>query len=81
MTYCHGGRRMNMKKNKNKNFVNTKVTCSCGNTFEVFSNKNDLHIEVCNKCHPFFTGSLNETMKTGRAEMFNRKFGLTTDKK
>ena len=35
-------------------YVKTTVTCACGNTFEVMSNKETLHVEVCNKCHPAF---------------------------
>lgn len=65
-----------MKKSNNVQYVKTKVTCSCGNTFEVDSNKTDLHIEVCNKCHPFFTGTQSSTMKAGNVEKFNRKYGF-----
>ena len=45
-----------MKKDIHPKYVETKVTCACGNTFTVKSNKEELHLEVCNKCHPFFTG-------------------------
>ena len=43
-----------MKKNIHPNYVDTKVTCACGNSFTVKSNKEELHLEVCNECHPFF---------------------------
>lgn len=69
-----------MKKNTQHNYVNTKVACSCGNSFEVFSNKNELQIEVCDKCHPFFTGVQGQVSKTGRIEKFNRKYGLNENK-
>ncbi len=65
-----------MKKDNSIKYVKTIVTCSCGNTFEVESNKPDLHVEVCNKCHPFFTGSQNKTLKAGKVEKFNRKYGF-----
>ncbi len=60
---------------KNK-YRKTIVTCSCGNTFEVESNKDKLHIEVCNKCHPFFTGTQGSSLKTGKVEQFNKKYGF-----
>lgn len=64
-------------KEKIKNpYVETEVTCSCGNTFTVQSNKEKLHIEICNKCHPFFTGAQGQTSKAGNVEKFNRKYGL-----
>jgi len=70
----------NMKKNIHPNYVETNVTCACGNTFVVKSNKPELHIEVCDKCHPFFTGKQGSATKTGRVEKFNRKYGLETEK-
>jgi|BioPla2DNA2_1021312.scaffolds.fasta_scaffold02773_6 large subunit ribosomal protein L31 len=70
---------LNMKKDTKKAYVKTSVTCSCGNTFEVESNKSELHIEVCNKCHPFFTGLQGKTLKTGKVEKFNRKYGFNSE--
>ncbi|MDD2181064.1 MAG: 50S ribosomal protein L31 [Bacilli bacterium] len=70
-----------MKKDKKVEYVKTSVTCSCGNTFEVESNKSDLHIEVCDKCHPFFTGVQGQTMKAGKVEKFNRKYGINQETK
>lgn len=69
-----------MKKNIHPEYVDTKVTCACGNTFTVRSNKNELHVEVCDKCHPFFTGKQNSATKTGRVEKFNRKYNLNSEK-
>ncbi len=63
-----------MKKPDNQ--MDTKVTCACGNTFTVRSNKKELHLEVCNKCHPAFTGEKIVTVKKGNVEKFNRKYGL-----
>lgn len=70
-----------MKKNIHPTYVDTKVTCACGNSFTVKSNKEELHLEVCNECHPFFKGgnAAGATSKAGRIEKFNRKYGL--DKK
>lgn len=81
MTFIsHGGRRVKMKKGIHPNYVETKVTCACGNTFTVKSNKEQLHVEVCDKCHPFYTGTQGKATKAGRVEKFNRKYGLTTEK-
>ncbi len=66
----------NMKKGIHPNYVDTKVTCACGNTFTVKSNKESLHLEVCNKCHPFFTGEQGKASKTGAVDKFNRKYGI-----
>jgi large subunit ribosomal protein L31 len=84
MTYiCHGGRRENMKKGIHPEYVDTKVTCACGNTFTVKSNKEELHLEVCNECHPFYKGGKDSGLvsKTGRVEKFNRKYGFTSEAK
>ena len=70
----------NMKKNIHPEYVETKVTCACGNTFTVRSNKAELHLETCNKCHPFYTGVQGAVAKTGRVEKFNRKYGFNTEK-
>jgi len=70
-----------MKKNIHPNYVDSTVTCSCGNTFTVQSTKENIHVEVCNKCHPFFTGVQGATVKTGRIEKFNRKYGLNQENK
>ncbi len=65
-----------MEKEKTPKFTETKVRCSCGNEFVVESNKKELEIEVCNLCHPFYTGVQGKTSKTGRVEKFNQKYGI-----
>ena len=65
--------------NKHPKYMETKVTCACGNIFTVESNKPELHLEVCNKCHPFYTGTQGSVLKAGRVEKFNKKYGF--DKK
>lgn len=69
-----------MKKGIHPNYVETKVTCACGNTFTVMSDKAEMHLEVCDKCHPFFTGKQGKASKTGAVEKFNRKYGIKEDK-
>jgi len=52
------------------------VTCACGNTFETRSTLKELHVEVCSKCHPFYTGTQRLVDTAGRVERFNRKYGI-----
>lgn len=70
-----------MKKGIHPEYVETKVTCACGNTFTVRSNKAELHLETCNKCHPQYTGVQGAVSKTGRVEMFNKKYGFDKEAK
>ncbi len=65
-----------MKKENTVNYVDTNVKCSCGSEFEVKSIKEDLQVEICSKCHPFYTGQQGKNKKTGNVEKFNRKYGL-----
>jgi len=54
------------------------VTCSCGNTFSTRSTLNkELHIEVCSKCHPFYTGKQKILDTGGRVDKFRRKYGMS----
>ena len=56
--------------------VECSVSCTCGNAFTVLSNKPEMRLDVCNKCHPFFTGSERVVDTTGRIEKFKRKYNL-----
>ena len=68
-----------MKAGIHPNYKDTKVTCACGETFTVKSTKDELNVEVCSKCHPFYTGMQSRTSHTGRVDKFNKKYGF--DKK
>ena len=73
-----------MKKGIHPEYVDTKVTCACGNTFTVRSNKSELHLEVCDKCHPSYGDNKKDgalISKAGRVEKFNRKYGFTNEAK
>lgn len=65
-----------MKKNIHPVYKAVKVMCSCGNTFTIKSTlvKNELNIDVCNKCHPFFSGKQKIIDTAGRVESFMKKF-------
>ena len=68
-----------MKKGIHPEMKDCKVTCSCGATFMTKCNKEEIFIEVCNECHPFYTGKQGKTKKTGNIEKFNRKYGITEE--
>ena len=63
-----------MKANIHPNYVETKVTCGCGNTFMTRSTKPELKVDICSACHPFYTGRLKYVDTAGRIEKFRRKF-------
>lgn len=56
-------------------YAETRVTCSCGNSFVTRSTKGgDLHVELCNECHPFFTGRQKLVDTGGRVERFQKRY-------
>lgn len=55
-------------------YVNVKVTCGCGNTFETRSTRSELRIEICGACHPFYTGRQKFVDTAGRIQRFQEKF-------
>jgi large subunit ribosomal protein L31 len=57
-----------------KYFTDANVTCSCGNAFTTGSTRQTLKVELCNKCHPFFTGEQKIIDTAGRVERFNKKY-------
>ncbi len=54
------------------------AVCACGNTFQVHSTKDELRLEICNECHPFFTGKQKLVDTAGRVERFNRRYAKQT---
>ena len=64
-----------MKPEIHPTYVESNVHCSCGNTFTTRSTKADLHVELCNECHPFFTGKQKLVDTGGRVERFERRYG------
>ena len=63
-----------MKQGIHPDYIETKVTCSCGNTFTTRSVKPELHVELCNQCHPFYTGKQKLVDTGGRVERFQKKY-------
>ena len=66
----------NMKAAIHPKFFNAKVRCNCGNEFQTGSTKENIHVEVCSRCHPFYTGSQKLLVEAGgRVERFRKKYG------
>ena len=64
-----------MKKDIHPEYFECRVTCACGNIFETFSTKKEFHVEICSKCHPFYTGKQKFIDTAGRVEKFQRRWG------
>ncbi len=66
-----------MKEAIHPKYFQAKVKCNCGNEFVTGSTKESIHVEVCSKCHPFFTGSQKLLLEQGgRVEKFKKKYGI-----
>ncbi|OGT78659.1 MAG: 50S ribosomal protein L31 [Gammaproteobacteria bacterium RIFCSPLOWO2_02_FULL_56_15] len=66
-----------MKTDIHPKYTEIEIVCSCGNTFKTRSTYTEnLHIEVCSKCHPFYTGKQKMLDTAGRVDKFRRKYGL-----
>ena len=63
-----------MKDGIHPKFSESKVVCACGNTFMSGSVRTELHVDVCSKCHPFFTGQQRNMAARGRIEKFNKRY-------
>jgi len=63
-----------MKKKIHPKYVEAEVVCGCGNKWKTRSTKKRIAIEVCSKCHPFFSGQHKYVDTTGRVERFKRRY-------
>lgn len=68
-----------MKEGIHPNYTEATVKCACGETFTTGSTKEKLSVEVCSKCHPFYTGRQKHATVGGRVERFKKKFGITDE--
>src|SRR3990170_4431901 len=69
-----------MKAKIHPEYVEATVVCACGNTFQTRATKARLHVEVCSRCHPFFTGEQRIVDTAGRVERFLKRYGLSEQK-
>lgn len=65
-----------MKEGIHPAYKTTVIKCSCGATWETRSTKDNISVEVCSKCHPYYTGKQKMVDTGGRVDRFNRRFGL-----
>jgi large subunit ribosomal protein L31 len=64
-----------MKADIHPEYKTVTATCSCGSTFQTRSTSDQLRVELCNVCHPFFTGKQRLVDSGGRVERFQRRYG------
>ena len=67
-----------MKESIHPEYHDVEVRCACGASWNTRSTKQELHLEICSNCHPFFTGRQKLIDTEGRVERFTRKFGKVT---
>jgi large subunit ribosomal protein L31 len=63
-----------MKKDIHPKYVETTVTCGCGNAFKTHSTLKEIRVEICSECHPFYTGKQKFVDTAGRVEKFQKKY-------
>ena len=65
-----------MKEGIHPDYKPCKITCACGNVIDTRSTKEDIRVEICSKCHPFFTGRQKLVDTGGRVDRFKKRFGM-----
>ena len=65
-----------MKQGIHPNYEETTITCACGEVIKPRSTKKDIKVEICSKCHPFFTGKQKLVDTGGRVDRFKKRFGM-----
>ena len=64
-----------MKQGIHPQYVECTVTCSCGNTFKTHATVSEMKVELCNECHPFYTGRNVVLDTAGQVQKFNKRYG------
>ncbi|MDR3707668.1 MAG: 50S ribosomal protein L31 [Capsulimonadaceae bacterium] len=65
-----------MKPGIHPKYADATITCACGNVIHTRSTKDNIHVEICSSCHPFFTGKQKLVDTEGRVEKFLQKYGM-----
>lgn len=65
-----------MKENIHPKYEDATITCACGNVINTKSTKGDIRVEICSKCHPFFTGKQKPVDTGGRVDRFKKRYNL-----
>ncbi len=69
-----------MKKDIHPDYTTSVVTCACGNTFETRSTIDQINVDICSECHPFYTGKQKLIDSGGRVDKFNKRMKQTNSK-
>jgi large subunit ribosomal protein L31 len=72
---------MRMKKEIHPKLVKTNISCACGAKFETMSTKEEIRVEICSQCNPFFTGKEKFVDSAGRIEKFEKKYARAREGK
>lgn len=67
-----------MKKGIHPSYQETVIRCACGTEYKTKSTKQNLHVEICSRCHPFFTGKQKFVDSGGRIKKFQKKYGTSS---
>ena len=70
-----------MKQGIHPKYVDCTITCACGEVVKTKSTKGDLRVEICSKCHPFFTGKQKFVDAGGRVDNFKRRLSMSANAK
>jgi len=65
-----------MQKEIHPQYKEATITCACGNVINTKSTKDNIRVEICSKCHPFFTGKQKLIDTNGRVDMFKKRYGI-----
>jgi large subunit ribosomal protein L31 len=65
-----------MKEKIHPQYKDATITCACGNVIHTRSTKENIRVEICSKCHPFFTGKQKLVDTSGRVDMFKKRYGI-----
>ena len=65
-----------MKEGIHPEYYETTITCACGNVINTRSTKKDIKVEICSKCHPFYTGKQKLVDTGGRVDRFKKRYNL-----
>ena len=78
LSFAIPGREEIVQQGIHPKYFDVEARCACGATWKTRSTKQELHLEICSNCHPFFTGRQKLIDTEGRVERFTRKYGAQT---
>ena len=70
-----------MREGIHPDYYQAKVVCNCGNEFVTGSTKEEIHVEICSKCHSFYTGQQKAVKARGAIDKFNRRYGMQSNQR